>query len=78
MMEIIKRYTKDGVTVVWKPSICTHSTVCFRGLPAVFDPRRKPWVEMDGADNSIIIGQVKRCPSGALSIEMDDQKGESD
>ena len=49
MKDITKKYTKDGVTVVWKPSLCMHSGICFRGLPKVFDPRRKPWVEMDGA-----------------------------
>ena len=73
-MEIIKRYTKDGVTVVWKPSVCIHSTICFRGLPSVFDPRRKPWVEMEGAENENIIDQVNRCPSGALSIEKDEER----
>lgn len=65
---IVKRYTRDGVTIVWKPDLCTHSTRCFHGLPAVFDPRRRPWVDLEGAEMEAIIQQVKQCPSGALRV----------
>jgi uncharacterized Fe-S cluster protein YjdI len=67
--DIIKRYTKDGVTVIWKPSLCIHSGICARGLPHVFDPKRRPWVVMDGTDVEKIVEQVEECPSGALSYE---------
>jgi len=67
--EIVKRYTRDGVTVVWKPSLCIHSGICARGLPHVFDPKRRPWVVMDGTDVEKIVEQVEECPSGALSYE---------
>ena len=63
------RYTKDGVTVVWKPNQCIHSGVCVRGLSQVFNPQHRPWINMEGADTEAIIEQVKKCPSGALSIE---------
>lgn len=69
MNEITKRYSNGEVTVVWKPSLCTHSTNCFRGLPEVFDPRRRPWVTIDGAESAAVVAQVERCPSGALSIQ---------
>ena len=65
--EIVKRYTLNGVTVTWKPSLCTHSGICFRGLPLVFDPRRRPWIELQHADVDAVTAQVDRCPSGALS-----------
>jgi len=68
MREIVKRYPKDGVTVVWQPGLCVHSQVCFHGLPSVFDPRKRPWVDMDGASVEAIVAQVRRCPSGALSL----------
>ncbi len=67
--DIIKRYTNGEVTVIWQPSICEHSAICFRGLPAVFDPRRRPWVVLDGTPTDAIVAQVEACPSGALSIE---------
>jgi len=72
MKEIRKIYTKDSVSVVWQPKKCIHSAICFHGLPMVFDPRKRPWVNMEGAPNNDIIAQVKRCPSGALSIQKDE------
>ncbi len=69
MKELIKHYTKDNLTVVWQPGKCIHSKVCFHGLPAVFNPENRPWVQLDSCINEDIIDQVRKCPSGALSIE---------
>lgn len=55
--------------MVWTPVKCIHSGICFKGLPKVFDPSRKPWVNVDKADKSAIVDQVRHCPSGALSLE---------
>lgn len=65
--KITKKYDNGEVTVVWQPHICVHSKVCFQGLPEVFDPRKKPWVSVEGADTETIVNQVTKCPSGALS-----------
>lgn len=70
--EIVKRYSNGEVTVVWKPQLCVHSGVCFRGLPQVFDPRRRPWIAIDGAASAAIVAQVGKCPSGALSYRRDE------
>ena len=70
-MSITKRYTRDGLTVVWKPDVCIHSTVCFKGLPRVFNPNKRPWVNMEGSELEKIKTQVGNCPSGALSLEVD-------
>lgn len=67
--DVIKRYTNGEVTVIWQPSLCVHSAICFRGLPAAFDPRRRPWVVLEGQTTEAIIQQVEECPSGALSYE---------
>jgi uncharacterized Fe-S cluster protein YjdI len=69
-------YTRDGVTVVWKPDVCIHSAICFHGLPGVFDPRRRPWVDMSKGSAEEIMNQVKRCPSGALSYYMNEAEEE--
>ncbi len=61
------KYTNNEVTVVWKPKICIHSTLCSKGLIEVFNPKERPWVKLDGATTEKIIEQVKLCPSGALS-----------
>jgi uncharacterized Fe-S cluster protein YjdI len=69
MPQTTHHYDNGEITVVWKPDICMHSGICARGLSEVFDPRRKPWIEMGNAETQQIIDQVKKCPSGALSIE---------
>ena len=67
MKNIIKKYSNDDITVVWEPTKCIHSAICFNGLPQVFDPNKRPWVNIQGADTEKITDQVKACPSGALS-----------
>lgn len=61
------KYTNGEVTIVWKPNVCIHSTLCWKGLIEVFNPRERPWIKMDGATTEKIIEQVRKCPSGALS-----------
>jgi len=68
-----KKYTNGDVTVVWKPDVCIHAGNCARGLPSVFDPKAKPWVNMEGASSDEIRAQVAKCPSGALSMEESSQ-----
>jgi uncharacterized Fe-S cluster protein YjdI len=41
-----------------------------RGLSAVLEVKRKPWVDIDGATLDAIAAQVQPCPSGALSYEL--------
>jgi uncharacterized Fe-S cluster protein YjdI len=76
MQDITKKYTNGEVTIVWKPDVCIHSTLCWRGamgLPEVFNPRERPWIKPEGADTARIIEQIKKCPSGALSFYMNDE-----
>jgi len=68
-MMAIKEYTNDEVTVVWQPSLCIHSAKCVHGLGKVFDPNRKPWIDVSQATSEAIVEQVNKCPSGALSIK---------
>jgi uncharacterized Fe-S cluster protein YjdI len=68
MRDVVKRDTREDVTVVWQPGLCMHSRVCFHGLPAVFDPRRRPWIDMEGAELATIVEQVKRCRSGSCTL----------
>lgn len=67
--EIKKTYSKEELTVIWQPHLCTHSKKCWKGLLAVFDPREKPWIQLDGAANPQIKQQIDQCPSKALSYQ---------
>ena len=62
-----RKYSNGEATVIWKPGLCQHSTRCWKGLINVFDPRKKPWINMNGDNTERIIEQVKKCPRGALS-----------
>lgn len=77
--DITKKYTNGEVTVVWKPQVCIHSTICWKaatGLPEVFNPSKRPWIELEAADTERIVEQVKKCPSGALSYYYNDETKE--
>jgi uncharacterized Fe-S cluster protein YjdI len=63
-----REYSNDGVTVVWQPALCIHSAKCVLGLGSVFNPQKRPWINMDAAPAERIADQVKKCPSGALSL----------
>ena len=66
-MSAPRTYTNGEIVVLWDASKCTHSGRCVRGLPEVFDVRKRPWINMLGADTQAICDQVDRCPSGALT-----------
>jgi len=69
-MENIREYTSGNVTVIWKPSLCMHSERCWRGLPEVFKPEEKPWIQPGETNSEKLIEQVGLCPSGALTYRM--------
>lgn len=64
-----KTYPKEDLTVVWQPEKCIHSGVCVGGLPKVFKPKDKPWIQTENATKEEIRNQVLKCPSGALSLK---------
>ncbi len=68
------KYTDGKVTVVWKPDTCIHSSICWTELKNVFDPTKRPWVNMQGSNTKTIIEQIRKCPSGALSFFMNEEK----
>ncbi len=68
-------YTNGEVTILWEKDRCIHSTLCWKGLPAVFKPGKRPWITPEGIGTEQIIEQVRKCPSGALSYRMNDGSG---
>jgi uncharacterized Fe-S cluster protein YjdI len=63
-----QRYDGDGFAVTFDPGVCIHSGKCIRGLPAVFDVKRKRWVDVRAATADEIESQIAKCPSGALGF----------
>lgn len=67
-----RRYSNGTMTVIWQPAECIHAGVCFTDLRKVFDPAKRPWVNMLGGTTEQIIDIVERCPTVALTFMWDD------
>ncbi|MDG2450990.1 MAG: (4Fe-4S)-binding protein [Saprospiraceae bacterium] len=65
----MKKYKKEDIEIVWNSDKCTHAGFCARQLSKVFKPKERPWIQPENATRQEIIDQVKKCPSGALSIQ---------
>jgi len=63
-------YTYDGdeVTVTWDQERCIHAQACVDGLPEVFNPERRPWIEPGQAEADAVETVVPQCPTGALHL----------
>ena len=68
MSEEFKRYVGQDIDVLFHPDKCTHSANCVKGLPSVFNVKKKPWVHADGESADAIAAQIEKCPSGALEF----------
>lgn len=67
MNEKVKTYSNGEITIVWEPGKCTHSGMCVKSLPQVYNPQAKPWIKIENATTEQLKEQLSKCPSGALS-----------
>lgn len=68
-------YETDEITVTFDPTVCRHTGVCLRGLPDVFDVKRKRWIKPELAPAEAVAQQVAKCPSGALQCTLKARPG---
>jgi len=64
-----RSYTNGEITVHWKPRECVHAGTCFREMRKVFDPSRRPWIDLTQGETDAIIDIVERCPTDALTYD---------
>ena len=62
-------YPGTEVDVLYDRKRCIHAAECGRGLKAVFDGQKTPWIDPDQASAEEVIKVVNRCPTGALAIK---------
>lgn len=65
-------YAGDGIVVHWAAERCIHTGRCIAAQPGVFDPTRRPWVDVTRANADAIARAVERCPTGALAYTRTD------
>ena len=71
-----RSYTAPGVTVFYDRGRCLHFAECVRGLPQVFDARKRPWIQPENAPAEEVAEVVRRCPSGALHYRLEEGPSE--
>ena len=67
-----RAYAAPGVTVFYDRVRCLHFAECVRGLPQVFDVKKRPWIQPDNASAEEVAEVVRRCPSGALHYRLEE------
>lgn len=67
------KYKGKKITINDDRGICSHAGYCTSGLPKVFRMGVEPWINADGETVDKIIETIKKCPSGALSYEIEDE-----
>ena len=72
----VKTYRGRSVDVTFDARRCLHAARCLRGLPEVFDAKRRPWILPDAAPAEDVAEVVRRCPSGALHYRLADGQPE--
>lgn len=73
----MKPIETDELIIHFDAKTCIHARRCVLGLPGVFDPEKRPWIQPDSENTDAIIDVIEACPSGALTYERKDGADEA-
>lgn len=65
----MKPVETDDLKISFDMKTCIHARKCWLGLPKVFDPAQRPWIQPEHGSTEEIVATIDACPSGALSYE---------
>lgn len=65
-------YSNGQIDILWEPGLCIHFAACIRGSQRAFNPRRRPWVDVEAESPETLAEIVARCPTGALHARWPD------
>lgn len=72
MSEKLYQYESQDILVTYDKGRCIHAAECVRGLPQVFDVKKRPWIQPDQGEADQVAAVVMRCPTGALHFQRQD------
>jgi CDGSH-type Zn-finger protein/uncharacterized Fe-S cluster protein YjdI len=72
MKKKIYQYSSEEIEVSYDLVRCIHAEECVHGLPQVFNPKKRPWIEPNQASADELADVIMRCPTGALHFERAD------
>ena len=65
----MKPIETDDLTIHFDSRACIHARRCVLGLPGVFNPDAKPWINPANGVSKDIEAVIESCPSGALRYQ---------
>lgn len=68
------KYVGKEITVFDNRKVCAHAGICTDNLAAVFRMKQEPWIDADAASIDEIIDIIQKCPSGALSYTLKNER----
>jgi uncharacterized Fe-S cluster protein YjdI len=66
----VKCYEGQEIEVTYDATTCLHAAECVRGMPAVFDTAKRPWIAPDSGEPEALATVIRRCPTGALHYRL--------
>ncbi len=72
MTEKLREYQGEGIIVSYDVKRCIHAERCVHGLPGVFNPQARPWIQPQHASADAVAAVVAQCPTGALHFRRTD------